>query len=317
MPDHQSSTDETSHLFGNRNPRGSTWRMNLDVLKAFGIIMFTIGMAWGMIVTPLKIFCDACDKQMGKTYIVQLFHFPHTCVFIDENPAKTPVAIFFLIALPALMLFTYLSKERIKDEAAGDPRLEYVAIISKYTWLIRIICFLVFPLCFVNSPAYDPHPFVDPAHATWEELFADPAWGKFILHYIPYLGWQLAVALMAIEQAWYHFAMGTFPFGIHKTTIGIYLTMMMLLLLYYTLWIVTFLVGVPFPYHTIDEEPDVAHDWKENKYWKWGFFIMLTYDGMTVYVPLFICLCRATGFHCEKSPTWDITFSPPKKEQEN
>jgi len=311
MPDHQSSTDETSRLFGNRNPPGSTWRINLDIIKAFGIIMFTIGMIYGALMTKSKIYCDTCPKQMEKTYIVQLFLFPHTCVYIDENPAKTPVAICFLIALLALNLYTYLSKERIKDEAAVDIRLKHVAIISKYTWRIRFICFLVFPLCFVNSPSYDPHPFVDPQDATWDELFADHAWFQFIRHYIPYLLWQLAVALMAIEQAWYHHAMGTMPFHFHKTTIKIYLGMMMLLLLYYTLWIVTFICGVDFIGHTRrdEEDPTYIHNRRI------GIIIMWAYDIVTIYVPLVLCLCRATGFQSKKSESWVLTFSPPKKEQ--
>mmetsp|Transcript_62355 Transcript_62355/g.71602 ORF Transcript_62355/g.71602 Transcript_62355/m.71602 type:complete len:315 (+) Transcript_62355:155-1099(+) len=314
MPDHQSSTDETSRLFGNRNPPGSTWRINLDIIKAFGIIMFTIGMAYGWFTTTSKIYCDTCPKQMEKTYIVQLFLFAHTCVYIDENPAKTIVAICFLIALLALNLYTYLVKERIKNEAASDPRLEYVAIISKYTWRIRFICFLVFPLCFVNSPVYDPHPFVDPLDATWEQLFADPAWGQFIRHYIPYLLWQLAVALQAIEQAFYHHNMGTMPFGISKTAIKIYSGGMSLLFVYYTLWIVTFLCGVPFIGHTVNEDPYVEHDWKENKNTQWGLFIMLLYDLLTVIIPLFLCLCRGFGIGCKKEAAWEITFSPSKKE---
>jgi len=50
MPDHQSSTDETSLLYGNRNPSvpAYTTRINLDLLKAIGLtfpivaLLFTV-----------------------------------------------------------------------------------------------------------------------------------------------------------------------------------------------------------------------------------------------------------------------------------
>merc|ERR1719491_306481 len=131
------------------------------------------------------------------------------------------------------MLFTFLDQARLKREyEAGEPCLKKVVAFSRYTWRFRIFCFLLFPMVFVNSPLYDPDPFVDPQDATIKELFADEYWVRFQLHYIPYMLWQLAVALMAVEQAWYHHAMKSMPFGFPATVINIYLWVMLFLYFY-------------------------------------------------------------------------------------
>jgi len=319
MPDHQSSTDETSHLFGNRNPPVPEWRIDLNLLKAFGLACPTVALLLGFYISLTKVYCDACQFDLQKTFIVQLFLFPHTCVMIDENPAKSPVAFIFIIGMMVLIIFTFLDQVRLKrDYAAGETRLKNVVTFSQYTWKLRVFCFVLFPLCFVNSPTYNPDPYFDPQDdtVTYKQLYGDSqgAWFKFILHYIPYLLWQLAVALQAIEQAWYHHAMGTFPFVPSKTVIKIYLGAMSLLFVYYSVWIVGFLCGFWVPGHTVDEDPDVVHSWTTNKNVPWGIFIMGAYDTLTVIVPLFLCLCRAYGIGCKKAATWDITFSPSKKE---
>jgi len=327
MPDHQSSTDETSLLFGNRNPSvpAYTRRINLDLLKAIGLTCPTLALLSGFYLSAKFVYknplCETCYFDLDKTFIVKMFHFPHTCVMIDENPAKTPVAILFIIGMVVLMLWTYLDQLRIKREyAAGETCLKNVVTFSKYTWLFRCLCFLLFPLCFVNSPTYDPDPYFDPVDptVTYEQMFdwGRGAWFKFILHYIPYLLWQLAVALQAVEQAYYHYVMGTFPFIPSKKLIGMYLGATVLLYVYYSAWIITFLIGVPFPGHTADSDPDVAHSWTTNTNIKWGGFIMLAYDGMTVIVPLLLSLCSVfgIGMRGKKCDTWDITFSPSKKD---
>mmetsp|Transcript_53292 Transcript_53292/g.59597 ORF Transcript_53292/g.59597 Transcript_53292/m.59597 type:complete len:326 (+) Transcript_53292:254-1231(+) len=325
MPDYQSSTDETSYLVGNRNPSvPEAWRINMNLLKAIGLLFPTVGLLLGFFLSFKFVFTPTppvgfSSKEFDKTFIVKLFGFPHTCVFIDENPSKSPVAFIFIIGMMILIIWTFLDHVRInRDYAAGETRLKHVATFSKYTWLFRVFCFVLFPLCFVNSPTYDPDPYLDPADptVTYKQLYDDHqgAWFKFILHYIPYLLWQLAVALQAIEQAFYHHNMGTMPFGISKTAIKIYSGGMSLLFVYYTLWIVTFLCGVPFIGHTVNEDPYVEHDWKENKNTQWGLFIMLLYDLLTVIIPLFLCLCRGFGIGCKKEAAWEITFSPSKKE---
>jgi len=326
MPDHQSSTDETSHLFGNQNPPlpVTTWRINLNLLKAIGLTFPTVAGLIGLFVSEKYIFTDtpgflSDSKSMDKTFIVQLFGFPHTCVFIDENPGKSPVAVLFIIGMFLLTIWTFLDHVRIKrDYAAGKTCLKGVVTFSKYTWGFRVCCFLLFPLCFVNSPTYDPDPYLNPADptVTYKQLFDEGqgAWFKFILHYIPYLLWQLAVALQAIEQAYYHYVMETFPFIPSKKVIAIYLWTTIILYVYYCAWIITFLVGVPFPGHTSGQDSGVEHHWTENKLWKWGFFVMMLYDTLTVFVPIFLCFCRAYGKGCKKGPTYDITFSQSKKE---
>jgi len=325
MPDHQSSTGETSHLFGNQNPPVPEWRINLEILKVLGLSCPLVGLALGFVVSlttvftsfnfgPIHMVCDTCPKDLEKTYIVKLFGFPHTCVMIDFNPGKTYVAIIFIVGMFLLTLFTILDQARLKRDYAAHPCLKNVVTFSQYTWKLRIFCFVVFPLCFVNSPAYDPDPYFDPTDptVTYKEMYADGegAWWKFIKHYIPYFLWQLAVALMAIEQGYYHYLMGTMPFNFSKTSITMFLGVTLLLLVYYTLWIVGFLVGFHVPGQTYrdEEDPTIVHNRLI------GIIIMILYDVLTVLWPLILSLARVYGFGCNKAATWDITFSPTKKE---
>lgn len=112
-------------------------------------------------------FCDDCRLDLQKTYIVQLFGFPHSCVFVDENPDNTLSAIVFLFASLPLMFFTYFGKVRVeRNYAAGDIRLKNVNTVAKYTWGIRFCSFALISLVFVNSLISDLDPFVDPQHAT-------------------------------------------------------------------------------------------------------------------------------------------------------
>jgi len=317
MPDHQSSTDETSHLFGNKNPpvRVTTWRIPLELLKAVGLTLPVAGGLYGVYSSLKVTFCDTCPLDLYTTYIYTLFHFIHTCVWIDNNPGKTYVAIVFIIGMVILMLFTVLEKERLKNNyAAGDTCLKPVAIFSKYTWLIRFVSFLVFPMCFVNSPFAPSDPFVDPADptVTWEQLLADPPYIAFVVHYFFYLLWQLSCALLAIESSLYHYVRGTMPFfGSCPTVIMIYLCVTVIFFLYYTVWIVGFLCGVWIPGHTSVDEDGVVHNEKL------GNFIMYGYDVLVIGVPVFFSVCRTFGLGCKKSEDWVITFSPLKKEQEN
>jgi len=314
MPDNQSSTDETSHLFGNRNPPVQVpgWRINLELLKVFGLIMPVAGVVLGFLVSKTVLFCPTCPLDFDTTYIKTLFHFIHTCVWIDNNPGKTPVAILFIIGMVALMLFTVLERERLKrNHAAGETSLKYVATFSKYTWGIRFFSFLVFPMCFVNSPIDPSDPFVDPAHSTWEQLLADKPYRAFVTHYFFYFLWQLACALMAIESGLYHHARGTMPFVRSLTTIKIFLGVTVLVFLYYTLWIVGFLCGFHVFGHTSVDEDGVVH------LRQWGYDIMFGYDFLVIVVPILLSVCRAYGLGCKKSEVWVITFSPLKKEEEN
>jgi len=316
MPDHQSSPDETSHVFGNRNrnPLVKEWHIDLELIKAFGLTTALFSIIGGYLLSMNITFCDTCRLDLEKTYIVQLFGFPHTCVYIDENPAKTVSTVVFLFATLPLMFYTYLNKVCVeRNYAAGEIQLKNVATFTKYTWLIRFFSFALVSLIYVNSPLYDPDPFVDPQHATWKQLFADKYWIQFILHYIPYFFWQLSLALMAIEQGWYHHAMETMPFSPHKAIIHIYLVLTWAVFLYYTVWIVGFLFGFWVPGHTYrdKEDPDVVF----NKLW--GKFIMALFNVLAIIVPIILAVCRSYGVGCKKSAIWVITFSPLKKEEEN
>jgi hypothetical protein len=47
MPDQQSSTDETTHLFGGRKPPVTEWQISLELIKAFGLSVALVSIIGG------------------------------------------------------------------------------------------------------------------------------------------------------------------------------------------------------------------------------------------------------------------------------
>jgi len=288
------------------------WVLDLELMKAFGLFMSLLMFVGGRFLSAKFTFCDACKFDMDKTYIVQLFGFTHNCTYIDENPTKSIAAIMCLGATTPLMIYTYLDKVRVElDYLAGKRRLKNAYILAKYTWHLRFCSFLLFFLVFVNTPVYDPQPFIDPSDPdiTLKELFANEAWVQFLLHYTPFFFWQLALALMAIEQTLYHHDMNTMPFNPPKTVLKIYCCLTFLVFIYYTVWIVGFLFGFYVPGHTYHKEDNVVM----NKLWAQS--IMWLYSILAILLPLIMSMCRSFGIGCRKTADHIITFSPLTNEE--
>ena len=157
-----------------------------------------------------------------KTYIWYTFHYIHTCVFIDNNPAKTVAAFFIQFAMIPLSIFSFLSYKRINLEMA--PEFDKLKACSLPIFVFLFSTFSYFFLCLVNSPTQE------------EKLFHTPrARTEFELHYIPYMLFQLAEMLMSLQQVKYLEAKGgKMPFDfITQPMITVYFWFMLTLYLVY------------------------------------------------------------------------------------
>jgi len=58
MPDQQSSTDETTHLFEDRKPLVTKWQISLEFIKAFGLSVVLVSIIGGYFLSMKTTFCD-------------------------------------------------------------------------------------------------------------------------------------------------------------------------------------------------------------------------------------------------------------------
>mmetsp|Transcript_49877 Transcript_49877/g.53823 ORF Transcript_49877/g.53823 Transcript_49877/m.53823 type:complete len:312 (+) Transcript_49877:96-1031(+) len=272
-------------------PKPITIGFNLDLLKAFGMLMGSVMLVAGLAITKAKIFPGdgsygnrhEFPKLIEETYIRQMFHMSHTCLFIDFTPARDVAALLISFFTLPLMIFTYVNHRRIEEDKRKDPVEWYsLYLFSKYTWLFRVLCLGFFFMVFVNSP---DGVYKDPNSMSVSELIADDGWWKFQKHYFFYFLYQISMALLAIESSWQHYKKNDHPFLTRKF-LWYYNLVTFVWLAYYTLWIVTFQFGLPFPGHTNENDAIGFSSWR----WVWANFIMLGYDVLTVIAPGIVAL---------------------------
>lgn len=272
---------ESTGLLGSDRKELTVGPFNIEKLRAFGLLMgmvmlfigkgLTDNFVWGTRDNPVNI---------ESTYIYGVFGFSHTCVFIDFNPSKTVSAILVILVVLPLMLFTVLNYYRIVLAAEQGKIKEdgFLIGFAKSTWFFRFVCFTYFFLVFVNSPDGEYDPNLETIGDRWANL----AWRKYLAHYLPFMFWQLALALMAIEQTWYKSEIGNIPFGISCTTLKIYTFLVSVVFIYYTVYIWAHMFGFWVPgYDSVN----------------WAVFIMFFYIVLTAIIPAVFALVEEPYYH--------------------
>jgi len=310
-------TSETTTLVPSGNspretkPKPVTISFNLDLLKAFGMFFGVVMVVAGMIITNSKVF--PVDGSHGNrhefpeviedTYIRQMFHMTHTCLYIDFQPAKDVAAILISFLTLPLMIYTYVNHKRIEIDMNKDPvKWKTIYLFSKYTWMFRLVCLGLFFMVFVNSP---DGKYEDPKDMSWGELFTNEAWVKFEKHYFFYFFYQLSMALLAIESGWQHHMKNDHPF-FSCNAVWYYNLVTIVWLAYYTLWIITFQLGLDFPGHTKANEPIGPSSWR----WIWANIIMYGYDILTVIGPGIVAVCYSRQYPEKMVISFATTTTP-------
>lgn len=274
---------ESSGLLGGDRKELSSRAFNMEHLRAFGLLFGMVMLAVGKVLTESFVWKrEDTPNKVEETYIDQLFHFPHTCVFIDFNPSKTVAAILVVAVVVPLIAFTVLNRYRLKL-AAEKGEIDANGFLIKFseaTWLLRALSFTYFFLVFVNSP--DGKYEEGQEDWTVAQRFGNLAWRKYLVHYLPFMFWQLALALMAIEQTWYKSVTGDIPFGISCPTLKVYTITVAVVFIYYTTYIWAHMFGfwVPLKASTAFAQ-----------------FIMWFYIILTAIIPAVFALKETPRYH--------------------
>jgi len=239
--------EETSLIGGSQSNLGQrVVSMNIERIRFWGLtggmlLLFTgLFLSYFGVVFPEKddssTFIDKLfhgapsDFNATQTYIYQLFHFNHTCSVLDFNPSKTisaMVIMFHVIPIDVFVICHYLRITGHSD-AKFDGLKKATAIFTP----IQFVTTTFFYMVFVNSP---------------DGIFGTPQGStKFILHYTPYMCWQLGMLLMAIQQCWYIALKGMIPFTfVTPMMMWRYCQFMMVLFVVYTYFCWSFILGSP------------------------------------------------------------------------
>jgi len=231
---------KTTSLTGNGNK--FTFVFNIEYFRMFGLLAkFVMLFAghWTTILfnqypitdqplnSPWDILFNGAESnfKIKETYIWHTFHFIHTCVYIDNNPAKTVAAFFIQVSVIPLVIFVFLSYQRINLQT--DSKFDNLKACSFPLHVFLFCTFSYFFLCLVNSPMQD------------QELYDTyRAQRKFALHYIPFMIYQFAEMLMSLEQIKFLEAKDQMPFDfITKPRIRVYFYFMIALYLVYSAFI--------------------------------------------------------------------------------
>jgi hypothetical protein len=265
MPNDKTMPDEESSLVGRGGPAKKaplSIHLNIETLRFVGLIAGTVLLLTGKFVSFFFVKFPAGNDHfdVNQTFIFKLFHFNHTCTVLDLNPAKTVSALVIMLHTVPMNIFVVLSYLRIKNDY-NNKKVPYgLLLYSKITTPFIFIAFMYFYMVFVNSPMGDP--------SKPEDMMS------FILHYIPYLLWQTAMVLMAIQQCLYIAFREITPFGIPVGALKGYCVFTVALGIYYTVFIVSFIMGSP----VLDTENDAKRLFAQ--------VVMYGFDIVVVFIPM-------------------------------
>lgn len=193
---------------------------NPEILRIISYVALIIILLTGAILTATVV-----DIDPHTTAIYKLFGFNHACNWLDHEPSRTVTAMLLpLWEIPFLfyVIFNFL---RIRDGYKENKVPRYTYIVSAIFLPFEILLTVWFRIVFVWNPEVN-----------------------FLNHYLPYIGFQFLLFLVAFENALYFYAMKALPFKNSRPLAIIYLVVLFAVTVAYTV------VGlsIPFGYPILD-----------------------------------------------------------------
>lgn len=238
--------EETPLVGGVSDGATKTLVLHLEMLRFWGLAAGGVLLGTGWFITTFfvvfpehdnvssawdKLFNGApSDFDETQTFIYEMFHFSHTCTFLDFNPSKTVAALVIMVHTLPCNAFVVLHYYRVMAQVG--PKWDSLKSVCPTLTLIQFVTFLYFYMVFVNSPYGH---YGDPAATT-----------SFTLHYIPYMLWQMGVLLMGIQQCWFIALKDVIPFSfISREMLWRYVQFLMVMFVLYSTFVWSFIFEMP------------------------------------------------------------------------
>lgn len=169
--------------------------------------------------------------HMKDTVIFKTFGLPHTCSYIDFNPAKEVGAIllpFFSFPMTMFLILAHYRNELVYTNDPDNSEARNLAWYSRLTTGFSVAVIQLTHLWFVNDP---------------EEVY--PKAVGFVGHYIPYALFQTSLAVVAVMQVMYDQVGGTIPYGFSAESAKKYVWCIILLTILYQAIVIGVLIDKP------------------------------------------------------------------------
>ncbi|BAZ80268.1 hypothetical protein PN497_22290 [Sphaerospermopsis kisseleviana CS-549] len=179
---------------------------NPEVLRLISYVALTIILLTGAILTAKFV-----DVDPHTTAIYKLFGFNHSCNLLDHEPSRTVSAMLLPLWEVPFLFYVIFNFLRIQDAYKEKKVPLYAYIVSAIFLPIEILLTVWFRIVFVWSPEVN-----------------------FLYHYLPYIGFQFLLFLVAFENALYFYAMKALPFKNSRLMALIYLLVLFVVTVGYT-----------------------------------------------------------------------------------
>lgn len=162
-----------------------TLTFNPEILRIIAYIALILMLVVGSILTETWVDVDPHD-----TAIYKLFGFNHACNVLDYEPSRTVSAMllpFWEIPFLLYVIFNFL---RVQDAFREQKAPRYTFWVAAIFLPFEILLTVWFRIVFVWSPEV-----------------------SFLNHYLPYVGFQILLCLVAVENVLYFDAVKALPFN--------------------------------------------------------------------------------------------------------
>ncbi len=158
---------------------------NPEIFRLVAYVGLIVVLLAGVIITDKFV-----DVDPHKTAIYRLFGFNHLCNVLDHEPSRTITAMLLPLWELPFLLYVIFNFLRIKDAYKEKQAPQYTYIISSILLPIEILLTVWFRIVYVWSPEVN-----------------------FLYHYLPYIGFQVLLFLVAFENSLYFYAVKALPFN--------------------------------------------------------------------------------------------------------
>lgn len=235
------STSESKRLIDEKDDhKVFKCTLNIEVFRFVAFVNILSLFAVGKIVSDLYVFAPEVPgttilgmvptgtHDVTDTKIYQMFGFNHLCNVVDFNPSKEIAAIMVFFHVFPMNCFLCLSHMRTYLAYKNKEVPKWLLTYSTFSTPFCIIATGLIHLWFVNGPQMEY-----------------PDGYGFIGHYLPYMGFQISLGLVAIQQLHYYIAIDKIPFGISPALATFYVRFVIVVTLLCQLCVLSIMMGHP------------------------------------------------------------------------
>lgn len=172
------------------------------------------------------------------TTVYKIFGFNHACNALDYNPAKQFAALTIIFFSGPMVMFIFLSHLRTRTMYQHNEIPKWQLTFSRIVTPLNLYANGVLYMWFVNSPDQAP-----------------PQGYGFIAHYIPYMAFQISIAITAFQQANYLIARNSHPFGVSASVAKMYIRYLVII----TLTCQTLTISILMSRPILDSKNNIVH----------------------------------------------------------